>query len=254
MWNLNLFPTIVWNARIREASSNGVFFDLSCAVNIKTTIDTTEIKEITCWNGESVIMEKPKANITMKISKSKNPDLLWQLYNLAVTSVTSWAKTITNSPQTFSSNDKIEMLERSSDALGITTITVKSAITGWTTYSLTTDYTVSIVDWKTTITRVTGGTIPSGATVYISWTYNTSAYKELEIKRKQRTKKQFSLEIFWQDETTLKYTSIYASPVTLNSTYLLEMIDMFRDWDIAGAELTFELMDMWSLKLRDENI
>jgi hypothetical protein len=75
MWNLNLFPTIIGNARIRSASSNWVFFDLACAVNIKATIDNTETKELTCGDWDSVVMEKPTANITMSSIKTKNANL-----------------------------------------------------------------------------------------------------------------------------------------------------------------------------------
>ena len=152
-------------------------------------------------------------------------------------------------------NDKIEIQQRStSDALWVTSVSVKSAITGWTTYSLTTDYTISVVDWKTTITRVTGWTIPAWATVYISWSYNTNAFKEINYKRIRTKNPQFSLEIFWQDETTWKYTILYITKAELNSAYLLEMIDMFRDCDISWSELSFELMDIWNIKFRDENI
>ena len=254
MWNLNLFPTIVWTARIRDASNSWVFFDLDCSVNISASLDTSEKVELNCGNWDSVVLEKPAASITLWIVKTKNPDLIWKLYDLAVTSATSWAKTITNELMTFDSNDKIEIQQRStSDALWVTSLVVKSA-DGSITYTVSTHYTIATVDWKTTITRVWVGTIPAWATVSISWSYNTNAYKEVSISRVQRAKKQFTLEVYGQDQTTLKYTTLLASPVTLDTSFLIEMKDQFRDWQANGAELTFNLLDMWNLKFRDENI
>lgn len=254
MWNLNLFPTIVWTARIRDASNSWVFFDLDCSVNISASLDTSEKVELNCGNWDSVVLEKPAASITLWIVKTKNPDLIWKLYDLAVTSATSWAKTITNELMTFDSNDKIEIQQRStSDALWVTSLVVKSA-DGSITYTVSTHYTIATVDWKTTITRVWAGTIPAWATVSISWSYNTNAYKEVSISRVQRAKKQFTLEVYGQDQTTLKYTTLLASPVTLDTSFLIEMKDQFRDWQANGAELTFNLLDMWNLKFRDENI
>lgn len=253
MWNLNLFPTIVWTARIRDASNNWVFFDLDCSVNISASLDTTEKVELSCGNWDMVVLEKPAASITLWIVKTKNPDLIWKLYDLSIISQTSWAKTINNELMTFDSNGKIEIQQRStSDALWVTSVVVKSADLS-TTYTVTTNYTVATVNWKTTITKV-WATIPDWATVAISWSYNTNAYKEVSVARVQRTKKQFTLEIYGQDQTTLKYTTLLASPVTLDTSFLIEMKDQFRDWQANGAELTFNLLDMWNLKFRDENI
>ena len=253
MWNLNLFPTIVWKARIRNASNSWVFFDLDCSVNISASLDTTEKVELSCGNWDKVVLEKPAASITLWIVKTKNPDLIWKLYNLSVNSQNSWAKTISNELMTFDSNGKIEIQQRStSDALWVTSIVVKSADLA-TTYTVTTDYTVATVNWKTTITKV-WATIPDWANVAISWSYNTNSYKEISISKVQRTKKQFTLEVYGQDQTTLKYTTLLASPVTLDTSFLIEMKDQFRDWQANGAELTFNLLDMWNLKFRDENI
>ena len=76
----------------------------------------------------------------------------------------------------------------------------------------------------------------------------------ISISKVQRTKKQFTLEVYGQDQTTLKYTTLLASPVTLDTSFLIEMKNQFRDWQANGAELTFNLLDMWNLKFRDENI
>lgn len=53
----------------------------------------------------------------------------------------------------------------------VSNVKVKSATTGGTTYTVTTDYTVNTTNG--TVTRV-GGSLPSGATSYVTYTYSLS--------------------------------------------------------------------------------
>ncbi len=249
-----LFPVIVGSARIRDAHNSGSFFDLECATNVKTALNTSEnVKELQCGKGDSLTLEKPTGSITLKVIKTKNPDLLGKLLDLIVDSVVAGTNTITDESNTFDSNDKIEMLQRSNDGNGITSLVVKSN-DGGTTYTLDTDYSVSVVNNKTTITRLSGGSIPAEASVLISGSIKQNAYKETEINLVQRVKKQFSIELFGEDEKTRKLTTLYANKVTLDSEYLLEMIDTFRDGDINGSDLTFKVADWGKVTFRDENI
>lgn len=48
--------------------------------------------------------------------------------------------------------------------------------------------------------------------------------------------------------------TIFADNVTLNSDYILEMKDAFRDGDISWTELSFVLADWWEVRYRDEII
>lgn len=253
MANKNLFPTIVGTARIRDADNNGVFFDLECATNVGASISTSETVELVCGKWESLVVEKPWSTITMTVIKTKNPDLIGKLFNVAVSSVTAGIKALTNIKVKFDENGKVEMLERSNDNLGITAVVVKSA-DGLTTYTLTDDYTVSVVDNRTIITRVITWDIPEGWEVLVSWSINHNAYKETIIEIVQRAKKNFTIEVFGENVDTKRMTSLLATPVTLNSEFLLEMKDMFRDGVPTWANLVFNLLDNWTLRLRDENI
>lgn len=58
------------------------------------------------------------------------------------------------------------------DHANVSNVKVKSATTGGTTYTVTTDYTVNTTNG--TVTRVDGQAIANGATVYVSYTYQLS--------------------------------------------------------------------------------
>ncbi|ATU04909.1 hypothetical protein BKN14_00425 [Candidatus Gracilibacteria bacterium HOT-871] len=252
MGNKNLFPLIVGKARIRNYEDNGEFFDVACATNVKTTFSTSETKELVCGGGDSLTLEKPTGSITLKVIKTKNPELLGKILNLDVTSKVAGANTITDQKVIFDKNGIIEMLERSNDNLGITSIVVKSK-DGATTYVKDTDYTVKVVKNRTIIERK-GTNIPEQGTVLVSGTINQNAYKEVTIKRVQRGKKKFMIELFGENEENGKMTLLQASPVELDAEYILEMVDAFRDGDIAGSELSFKLSDGGSITFKDENI
>lgn len=250
----NLFPTIVGKLRIREAGKNGEFFELSCATNVKSTINTSEnVERLTCGDGDEVVFEKPSFQISATVIKTKNPDLLGKLLDLDVANISAGAKVITNEANTFV-DDVIELTHRSNDANGVTTLVVKSAPTGGTTYTATTDYTFAVVDGITKITRVSGGTIPVDATVYISGSVNQNLAKEIELYAKQRTKKQFEVEVFGKKDGTSQFTTVRGNPMTLDSEYILEMLDVFRDGVPQGSELTFINTDGAKLFMRDENL
>lgn len=252
MSNKNLFPTIVWTGRIRDADNNGIFYDLECATNVSAGFNSGEEVELTCGNGESVSLEKPWSTLNMTIIKTKNPDLIGKIFNLAVSSVVAGSNDIDENV-IFDSSDKIEMLERSNDWNGITTLVVKSA-DGVTTYTLDTDYSVAVVDNRTIITRLEWGAISAWAEVNVTWSVNQNAYKELTLEKIQRAKKHFSLEVFGENSETGKMTSLYATPVKLNAEFLLEMKDVFRDWAPTWASLVFDLVDWGKIKFKDENI
>lgn len=252
MSNKNLFPAIVWTARIRPQWTNWTFYDLECSINISTGFNSWEEVELVCGKGESLTLEKPGSTINMNVIKTKNPDLIGKLFNLAVSSFV-WGENDVNEKVIFDKNNKIEMLDRSNDNNWITTLVVKSS--DWvTTYAITTDYTVSILENRTIITRVVWGTIPEGAEVLVTWVVNQNAFKEITLEKIQRVKQYFDIEIFWENAETKKMTSLFASPVKLNAEFLLEMKDAFRDWAPTWASLVFELTDWGKIRLRDENI
>lgn len=248
----NLFPIIVGKARIRDHDNNGKFLDIDCATNTSTSISTSETKELVCGGWESLTLEKPAGTITLKIMKTKNPELIWRLLNLDVISSVTWETTITNKEVKFDKNWFIEMLERSNDENGITSIVIKS-LDGVTTYQKDTDYTVEIKNKKTIIKRKWTN-IAEEASVLFSWVVNQNASKEVNLKRLQRWKKKFTIELFGEDQKTGKMTTLLATPVELNSDYMLEMKDAFRDGDISWTELSFVLVDGWEITFRDENI
>lgn len=253
MSNNNTFPVIVWKARIRDAHNTWKFFDIECASNVRTTISTSDTVTLTCWRWESVVFEKPGATMALKVIKTKNPSLLWELLDLVVTNTAEWENIITDKKQIFDEDWIIEMLERSNDWNWVTEIVVKSE-DGATTYTVDTDYTVK-VEWESTfIERVATWTIEEWATVLVSWKVKQYASKEVVIERVQRLKKQFTIELYWEDTKTKRLTSLVATPVTLDSEYLLEMFDVFVDWEPAWAELSFVLADNGKLTFKDENI
>lgn len=252
MSNKNLFPSIIWTARIRPQWTHWEFYDLECSINISTGFNSWEEVELVCWKGESLVLEKPGSVINMNVIKTKNPDLIGKLFNLAVSSFV-WGENNVNEKVIFDENNKIEMLDRSNDGNWITSLVVKSS--NWvTTYAISTDYTISVVDNRTIITRVVGWTIPEWAEVLVTWLVNQNAYKEVTLEKIQRVKQFFDLEVFWENANTKKMTSLLASPVKLNAEFLLEMKDAFRDWAPTWASLVFELTDWGKVKLRDENI
>ena len=252
MANNNLFPTIVGKARIRDYDNDWLFANIECATNVKTSISTSETKELVCWEWEWLTLEKPAGTITFKVIKTKNADLIWRLLDLIVTNKTGGETNVTDRKVTFDKNWFIELLDRSNDNNWFSNIVLKS-IDGVTTYTKDTDYEVSVVENRTILKRKWTN-IPEKVTVLFSWKINQNASKEAIIKRIQRGKKKFTIELFWEDQATKKMTTLLATPVTLNSEYLLEMIDAFRDWDIAGSELAFVLADWGSITFRDENI
>lgn len=248
----NLFPTIVWTGRIRDADNDGVFYDLECATNVSAWFNSWDEIELVCGKGESVSLEKPWSTVNMTVIKTKNPDLIGKLFNLAISSVVAGSNNIDKNV-TFDSTDKVELLERSNDNNGVTSLVVKSSDLA-TTYTLDTDYSVAVVENRTIITRLEGGSISAGAKVNVTWSVEQNAYKELTLEKIQRAKKYFSLEVFGENEETGKMTSLYVTPVKLNAEYLLEMKDAFRDWAPTGANLVFDLVDGWKLVFKDENI
>jgi len=252
MSNKNLFPTIVWTARIRPHGTNWTFYDLECATNVTAGFNSWDEVELVCWKWESLSLEKPGSTLNMTIIKTKNPDLIGKLFNLAVSSFV-WGENDVNEKVVFDSNNKIELLDRSNDDNWVTTIVVKSS-DGVTTYTITTDYTISVVDNRTIITRVIGWTIPEGAEVLVTWKVNQNAYKAITIEKIQRVKQYFDIEIFGENPENKKMTSLFASPVRLNAEYLLEMKDAFRDWAPAWSNLVFDLVDWGKVKIKDENI
>lgn len=252
MSNKKLFPTIVWTWRIRANWTNWTFYDLECAINVSASFNSWEEVELVCGKGESLVLEKPGSVINMTIIKTKNPDLIWKLFNLAVSSFV-WGENDVNEKVIFDENNKIEMLDRSNDDNWITTLVVKSS-DWWTTYTLTDDYTIDIVENRTIITRVVGWDIPEWAEVLVTWKVNQNAFKEITLEKIQRVKQFFDLEIFWENAETKKMTSLFASPVKLNAEFLLEMKDAFKDWVPTWASLVFDLTDWGKIKLRDENI
>lgn len=224
----NLAPTIVGKMRIREAGKNGQFLELTCALGVQSTINTSEnVERLVCGDGDEIIFEKPTFQLTATVLKTKNPDLIANLLDMNVSNITAGAITITDEANTFD-NDKIELSQRSNDTLGVTSVVVKSA-DGVTTYTVDTDYTVAVVDGKTTITRVDTGAIAEGATVLVSGVVNQNTAKQIELYAKQRTKKQFEVEIFGKKEGTSQYTTISGNPVTLDSEYLIEMFEVFKN-------------------------
>jgi len=251
--NENLFPTIIGQIRIRDADSSWKFFDIECATNTKNTISTSNTKELVCWKWETLILEKPSWNITFKVIKTKNPDLLWKILWLDVVNKIAGENTITDEKNIFDSDWNIELLHRSNDWNWVTDLVVKSA-DWWTTYVLDTDYTVAIADNKTIIKIKDWWAITEKAVVLVSWKVNENAYKKIKIEAVQRVKKRFSVELFWENQKTKWMTTIYSTPMTLDSEYVLEMIDSFRDWDISWSELTFKLCDGWDITIKDENI
>lgn len=247
-----LFPIIIWKVRIRDFDNEGLFANIDCATNVKTTISTSETKELVCWSWQSLTLEKPSGSITLKVIKTKNPDLIWKLLNLNVLTKQSGANNLVDVKVTFAKDGVIEMLERSNDWNWITGITVKS-LDKAVTYVKDTDFTVEVIDNKTIIKKK-WSKIPEGTTVLVSGTINQNWFKQVEIARLQRAKKKFSIELYGEDQTTGKLTMLYATPVELDSEYVLEMIDAFRDGDIAWSELTFKLSDGWKITYTDENI
>ena len=248
-----LFPTIVGKAIIRKYGTNGLFADLECATNVKTSLNTTEnTAELVCGSGETLTLEKPTGNITLTVIKTKNPELLWKILWLDVVSATAWTKPITNEPNTFEA-DKIELTYRSNDDNWVTSLVIKSS-DGVITYADTNDYTVEVVENKTIITRVSWWSIPEWAKVLVSGWVNQNASKEVSLDLVQRVKERIEIEIFGKKEGTNKYTTIHAKPCVLDSEFILEMIDAFRDGVPTGSDLTFKLNDGANWKMRDENI
>lgn len=193
--------------------------------------------------------------IILQIVKTKNPGLLAKLLGLDISSTIAGANTITDRKVTFDKDWFIELLERSKDKAWVTSIVLKSK-DGETTYELNTDYTVKVVDNRTIIEKK-GSKIVAWQTVLISWSVNQNAAQEVSIKRIQKWKANFSIELFWECqiwENKWKMLTIFADNVTLNSDYILEMKDAFRDGDISWTELSFVLADWWEVKYRDEII
>lgn len=252
MANQKLFPIIVGKARIRDYDNNGSFVDLECATNVRTTISTSETIELVCGGGDSLKLEKPSGSITLKVIKTKNPDLIAKLLNLDVKSVVSGKNTITDQKHTSDKNGVIELLERSNDKQWVTELVVKS-LDGQTTYELNTDYSVSVVDNKTII-QFLSGALSAGDSVLISGKITQNAYKQVEINKNVRAKKKFTIELYWEDTDTKLMTYLLATPVELDSEYMLEMADAFRDGEPNWSELNFNLVDGGKIIFKDENI
>lgn len=248
-----LLPAIVWRARIRKAWLQGEFFDIECASNVKTSISTSEdTVKLSCGRWESVTFEKPSWTITLKVIKTKNPTLLGKLLGLNVAKKQAGTNTITDLKQTFDENGVIELTQRSNDDKWVTSLVIKS-LDGKTTYAKDTDYTVAVVDNKTKIT-IKGSRLTPRTSVLVSGTLKQNASKEVIIERVQRIKEKFEIELFGEETETKNMMTLLASPVELNSEYLLEMFDVFSDGEPAGAELSFVLTDNGKIVYRDEII
>ncbi len=262
MLNSNAFPTIAGMLRIKKLEPDVMwadwtmitpaskYVDIECAMNTSWSFWISDTKKIECRN-DSVTLTKPKWNISFKILKTKNVDLLWLLLGLTVENTQAQLKSI-NITVALSSEDNAEILERSSDFNWIQNIVVKSEDLS-TTYVDWTDYTSSLTwTWTTLITRIASGSIPAGAILNVVWEININSWKLIELEMIQRVESQFAVELVWLVDW--KQTSLRWDRMTLSWDYLLEMYDVFLDWDIKWAELSFESVSGSKLWLLDENI
>lgn len=241
----------------RKAGQNGSWLELASARATVATIDTTaQNVDVVCDTRWSVFKWTiPEAMIALTFLENANTWVLSALFWLTQTAQAAWAKTITDELNVFGNDDKIVLNHYSNDWAWVSSIVVKSS--DWlTTYTLTTDYTVSVVDNETTITRVWGWTITANEAVLVSWTVNVNASESISMVSEFTLKQEFEIKIVARIEKDWKtYRRVVSlNPATLDSTYALEFLDVVKNWDINWASVEFKLSEGWAFKMYDEII
>jgi len=241
----------------RKAWQNWSWLELASARATVATIDTTaQNVDVVCDTRWSVFKGTiPEAMIALTFLENASTWVLSALFWLTQTAQAAWSKTITNELNTFWDDEKIVLNHYSNDWLWVWSLVVKSS--DWvTTYALTDDYTVSVVDNETTITRVWTWDIAENATVSISWTVTVNASESISMTSEFTLKQEFEIKIVAKVEKNSKtYRRIVKlNPATLDSTYALEFLDVVKNWDINWASVEFKLSEGWKFEMYDEII
>lgn len=241
----------------RKAGTAGAWLELASARATVATIDTTaQNVDVVCDTRGSVFKGTiPEAMVSLTFLENADTTILSKLFGLTQIAQAGGAKTITNELYTFSADDKVVLDHYSNDGLGLTSPVVKSA-DGVTTYTVSTDYTIAVSNNETTITRVTGGTIPAGATISVSGSVTVNAAESISMTSQFTLKEEFEIMIMAKVTVSDKdYRRIVRlNPATLESTYALEFLDVVKGGDINGATVEFKLSEGGTFEMYDEII
>lgn len=242
---------------IRSASSQGAWMELASARATTASIDTTaQNVDVVCDTRGSVFKGTiPEAMISLTFLENADTAMLAKLFGLEQTAQTAGAKTITNEKYTFDENDKIVINHYSNNGSGLTTPVVKSADLV-TTYTVADDYTVTVTDNETTITRVALGDIPEGATIAVSGSITVNASESVSLTSEFTLKQEFEIMIVAKVVKDNKdyRREVRLNPATLESTYALEFLDVVKAGDINGATVEFKLSEGGTFEMYDEII
>ncbi len=242
---------------IRPAWSQGAWFELASARATVATIDTTaQNVDVLCDTRGSVFKGTiPEAMIALTFLENADTTALALLFWLTETAQVAGAKTITNELFTFGDDDKLVLPYYSNDWLWVTALVVKDS-DGTPTFALTTDYTVSVANNETTITRVWWGTIAAWATVQVSWSVNVNASESTSLTSEFTVKPEFEVMIkATVTKNSVDYVrTVKINPATLESTYTLDFLDVVKAGDITGASVEFKLSEGGTFDMYDEII
>lgn len=221
------------------------------------TIDTTaQNVDVVCDTRGSVFKGTiPEAMISLTFLENADTTILSKLFGLTQTAQASGPKTITNEMYTFGDEDLVVLDHYSSDNLGLTTPVIKSGDLG-TTYTVVDDYTISVVDNVTTITRVALGDIPDNGTIAVSGSVNVNASESISLVSEFTLKQEFEVKIVavvaYEGDDYRRTVTL--NPATLESTYALEFLDVVKAGDINGATVEFKLSEGGDFVMYDEII
>ena len=236
---------------IRPTGSQSSWKELASARATIATIDTTaQTVDVVCDTRGSVFKWViPEAMIRLTFLENASTSVLSLLFGLLETAQAAWTKTITAEKYTFGSDDKIVLPHYSNDGNWVT-------ITGVDSFTLTNDYLVAVSDNETTITRVWGGAIPAGATVAVTWSVEVNASESTSMTSEFTVKAEFEVMVIAKvTKNGVDYRrTVKLDPVTLESTYNLEFLDVVKSGDINWASVEFKLSEGWKFDMYDEII
>lgn len=242
---------------IRMSGAQGWWFELASARATVATIDTTaQSVDVVCDTRWSVFKGViPEALVGLTFLENADTTALAKLFGLTETTQAAGTKSLSDESFTFGTDDKIVLPYYSNDDNGLTTPVVKDS-TWVTTYVLDTDYSVTVVDNETTITRLWGGAITEGENVLVSGDVEVNASEKVSMVSEFTLKEEFEVMIIAKITTDgVDYRrTIKLDPATLESTYALEFLDVVKAGDINWASVEFKLSEWGTFEMYDEII
>ena len=253
--NLTAF---VWTTYYRKASWTGSLIELASARGTIYETDVTNVVDVssdTRWTAVKWVTPVSSISLTFLENASAEvlSDLLWE----TKVSNAGWATAVFPRTITLDIDDTYSFPELSNDALGVTGLVVKDS-TETTTYVEDTDYSVTIVDDFTILTRLWGGAITVEQELHFTaGTVNINSNEEVTVNNSFTTIDEFEIVIkakITNEAWETKFRTVTWTPATLNSTYQMEFIDFVKNGDINGASVKFDISEWGTIVYVNEHL